>query len=120
MRFTIPIIGILVQSLAILYVLNNGIDIRKAVIIFLGILFLLIGNYLPKCKQNDTFGIRLPWTLAEEDNWNKTHRMAGMLWVVLSILMIISGLAGYVQFVLVFIIIAVAGPYFYSYIISNK
>ena len=32
-------------------------------------MFLVVGNYLPKCKQTYTVGIRLPWTLADEDNW---------------------------------------------------
>lgn len=120
MRFIIPIIGILVQSLVILYVLNDGIDISKVIVIFLGVIFLLIGNYLPKCKSNYTFGIRLPWTLADDDNWNKTHRMAGILWVLLSILMIISGVAGYVEFVFLFMILAVGIPCIYSYLYSKN
>lgn len=45
--------------------------------LFLGILFLLTGNYLPKCRQNSMLGIRLPWTLTDEENWNKTHRLGG-------------------------------------------
>ena len=39
------------------------------------------GNYLPKSRQNYTIGIKLPWTLADVDNWNKTHRLAGALWI---------------------------------------
>lgn len=48
----------------------------------LGVLFIIIGNYLPKCRQNYTMGIKIPWTLNDEENWNHTHRMAGFLWVV--------------------------------------
>ena len=47
----------------------------------IGVLFMIIGNYLPKCKQNYTMGIKLPWTLDDEENWNRTHRFAGFLWV---------------------------------------
>ena len=119
-RFIIPILSISIQSLVIIYVLNDGIDISKVVIIFLGITFLLIGNYLPKCKQNYTLGIKLPWTLADEDNWNKTHRMAGALWVFMSILMIIAGVAGYVEFIIIFIFVAVIVPCIYSYILSKN
>lgn len=47
----------------------------------MGIMFVLLGNYMPKVKHNYTFGIKTPWTLASETVWNKTHRMAGLLWI---------------------------------------
>lgn len=47
----------------------------------LGLMFLVIGNYMPKMKQNPTLGIRLPWTLANEENWTRTHRIGGRMWV---------------------------------------
>ena len=49
--------------------------------LFFGILFIIVGNYLPKCKQNSVLGIRLPWTLKDTENWRKTHRLAGRLWL---------------------------------------
>ena len=49
---------------------------------FLGILFVIIGNYLPKCKQNHTIGIKIVWTLNNEENWNATHRISGKIWVI--------------------------------------
>ena len=36
---------------------------------------------MPKLKQNYMIGIRLPWTLESEDNWDRTHAFAGKLWV---------------------------------------
>ena len=53
----------------------------KAVIIIMGLMLLVVGNYLPKCRQNYTVGIKVPWTLASEENWDATHRLAGKLWV---------------------------------------
>ena len=47
----------------------------------MGLMFVLLGNYMPKVKHNYTFGIKTPWTFASENVWNKTHRMAGPLWV---------------------------------------
>lgn len=55
--------------------------------LFLGFLFIIIGNYLPKVKQNYHLGIKLPWTYADEDNWNKTHRPGGKVWVAAGLLM---------------------------------
>jgi uncharacterized membrane protein len=44
-----------------------------------GLLFAVIGNYLPNLKPNYFAGLRLPWTLENEENWRKTHRLAGKL-----------------------------------------
>ena len=40
------------------------------------LLFIVIGNYLPKIKQNNTIGIRIVWTLQDEENWNATAAIA--------------------------------------------
>jgi uncharacterized membrane protein len=60
----------------------------------MGVLFIFIGNWLPKCKQTYTLGIRLPWTLADEDNWNRTHRFAGPVWVVCGLVVMAGALIG--------------------------
>lgn len=60
------------------------------VYMLLGVIFFLVGNYLPKCHQNYTVGIKLPWTLADEDNWNLTHRFSGRLFVVFGILCMVN------------------------------
>lgn len=46
-----------------------------------GILFIVLGNYLPKTRQNWFLGIRTPWTLSSEYTWEKTHRFAGRLFM---------------------------------------
>jgi len=56
----------------------------------LGLMFVVVGNYLPKCKQNYTLGIKLPWTLGSEENWNCTHRLGGKVWFIGGLLIILS------------------------------
>ena len=46
-----------------------------------GLLFILLGNYMPKFRQNSFMGIRVKWTLENEANWNATHRFGGKVWV---------------------------------------
>lgn len=46
----------------------------------IGLLFAFIGNYMHNIKPNYFAGFRLPWTLENEDNWKKTHALAGKLW----------------------------------------
>lgn len=56
-------------------------------LLVIGLMFVVIGNYLPKCKQNCTIGIRVKWALENEENWNATHRIGGKIWVAGGLLM---------------------------------
>jgi uncharacterized membrane protein len=54
---------------------------EKFLYIFTAVLFALLGNYMNNIKPNFFAGIRLPWTLNDENNWRRTHNLAGKLWV---------------------------------------
>ncbi len=55
-----------------------------------GVLFVLLGNYLPKCRMSNTMGIKVPWAYTSEKNWNATHRFGGKLWLSGGLLMIFA------------------------------
>ncbi len=78
----IPIVAVVVMGL--MYAVNLGIGVRieRVMYAIVGVMFAVIGNYLPKCKPNRTIGIRVPWTLASEEVWVRTHRFAGPIWVI--------------------------------------
>ena len=57
----------------------------------IGILFILLGNYMPRIKQNYTFGCRTPWALADEHNWNRTQRMGGFTFIVIGAATLVAG-----------------------------
>lgn len=57
---------------------------------FFGVMFVVIGNLMPKIRPNATIGIKVSWTLNNEENWNKTHRFAGKVWVVCGFLLLLS------------------------------
>ena len=57
-------------------------NVGKIVMIAVSLLMIFIGNYLPKCKQNYSLGIKIVWTLESEENWNATHRIGGKVWTV--------------------------------------
>lgn len=83
-----------------------------------GLLFLVVGNYMPKIRQNHAMGIRVKWTLASEANWNATHRFAGKLWVAAGLLCMISALLPMEMMMVVFIasiVLASVVPCVYSY-----
>lgn len=74
--------------------LGYNIDIGKIVSLGIGILFILIGNYMPKIRHNYFLGIKVPWTLASEKVWRKTHRLAGKLYVLAGIIVLLSVFLG--------------------------
>lgn len=55
-----------------------------------GIMFIVMGNYLPKTRQNWFLGIRTPWTLSSEYTWEKTHRLAGRLFFVVGFVCLVA------------------------------
>ena len=109
---------------AILYPVNLGyaLDITFFVELLSGVMFIIIGTYLPKARQNYTIGIRVPWTLANVENWNRTHRVAGTLWIICGILMIIICLtrSASLQWLVGILLITVLVPCIYSYWLHAK
>ena len=60
-----------------------------------GLLFILLGNYMPRIKQNYTFGCRTPWALADEHNWNRTQRMGGFTFILIGAATLLAGVFSY-------------------------
>lgn len=60
---------------------DGGAPMATAVLGAVSVLMIALGNYMPRIKPNYTFGIRLPWTLASEENWRATHRFAGPVYM---------------------------------------
>lgn len=76
----------------ILYAQMLGLELsgQGIMVMALGLMFLVIGNYLPKCRQNHTLGIKVPWTFASKENWNATHRFAGRVWMIGGLVILLS------------------------------
>lgn len=114
-----------VLSMVILYAISHvGIKIDKLLLPLLGLAFGLFGIYMPKLKQNYFAGLRLPWTLDSESNWNATHAFAGKVWTVGGFLQFILGLIldGGIMFPLFIslVILMVLLPSVYSYLFFKK
>lgn len=119
----IPIISVVLNTITILICLGVDIDINVVVPLFVGILIVVMGNYLPKCKQNYTMGIRVPWTLADENNWSKTHRLAGFLYVIAGLVMIFNTFFLIINWFVVMLLLIVCIsliPIIYSFYVYQK
>ena len=103
--------------------LGMQFNMMAVVCVLLGVMFCVLGNYLPKCKQNNTLGIKIKWTLENEENWNKTHRLGGILWFVCGLVMIAAVFLPQkisVPLMAADIVIAVIVPTVYSYSLYRK
>ncbi|MCQ2453523.1 MAG: DUF1648 domain-containing protein [Clostridia bacterium] len=78
-HWIIPVTAVFCSGVTLAAALGVKTHIEVIAPMLVGVLLVLIGNYLPKTKQSYTMGIKLPWTLNSEENWNHTHRMAGFL-----------------------------------------
>ena len=89
--------------------------------IFMGVVMIVIGNYLPKTHRNYIIGIRLPWTLESDKNWRKTHRLAGKIWVLGGLLLFLNSFLQlyvyWVFFLTLFFVVII--PSVYSYQLSK-
>ena len=118
----VPIVSLFIALFLYSYNLGFNINITNAAGIFVGLIFIIIGNILPKAKHNYTVGIKIPWTLANEENWNRTHHLAGYLWVIggiITILLSFIDATKIISIVLAPIIIGIV-PCIYSYILHVK
>lgn len=117
MLWIAPVISLV--AAATIYPVNLGYELDIAFFseLLLGLMFIIIGNYLPKARQNYTIGIKIPWTLANEENWNRTHRLAGYLWMICGILMILISLTRFVpaEWLVGIFLIMVLVPCIYSF-----
>ncbi len=119
--WTIPALSLLCSGLTLGNALGYDTRIERVLPGFMGILFILIGNYLPKTKQSYTMGIKLPWTLASEENWNRTHRLAGFLWVIGGAYFIVMSFIGWsLAAFLIPLVVMILVPTVYSYLLYRK
>lgn len=118
--WTIPVISLICCLSIYAIAMQVPVNIGLLVNLIIGILFLLIGNYLPKIRQNYTVGIKLPWTLNSEENWNRTHRMSGWLWMVGGLAMIANAFLQSGIVLAVVICGITLPPAIYSYLLFKK
>ena len=82
----------LVHVLVLLAAIDTGIDVARLIGIGIGLLFVVIGNFLGKLRSTWFVGIRTPWTLSSERAWARTHRLGGYLFVALGLVIALSGM----------------------------
>ena len=115
-----PVLSLVINSMVFAAALGYAISIEIIIPLLSGILFIIIGNLLPKCRQSYTMGIKLPWTLHNEENWNKTHRFGGKVWVIGGVIIMATALVGSFWLMMIVTAVMVILPTIYSYCLYRK
>lgn len=88
----IPVISNIVSFTMYALALGTEFSPISPMIVMMGILFAVIGNYMPKTRMNGTIGIKVYWTYTSQENWSATHRFGGKVWMVGGICLILAAL----------------------------
>ena len=89
------VIALLMTAIHVLslgFAIGWPIDMARAVTVTVGLLFVGLGNYMPRLRSNWWMGIRTPWTLESEEVWRETHRVGGWAFVAAGLLVVLAGL----------------------------
>ena len=97
-------------------------DTMRAVGVVMGIVIVILGNYMPKTRLNSNIGFRLPWTMYNDNTWNKSNRFASYIFIVVGVIMTISSLlfesgaiVGMVAFLIAMVIVML-----YAYLVYSR
>lgn len=114
-----------VLSIFIIYISKNQkLSSPGIIFVLVGILYISLGNYFKVIKQNYFIGIKTPWTLENEEVWKLTHLLAGKMWVIGGLAVVIFSLifpenSNLYFFMGITAIISIV-PIVYSYLVYKK
>ncbi|MBQ3222779.1 MAG: SdpI family protein [Clostridia bacterium] len=115
-----PAISILCGGLIYAVALGHELNVGLYLMLLIGVVFVVAGNYLPKSRQNYTVGIKIPWTLSDVENWNATHRFAGRLWMAAGVVILATAWLEQVWVFLPIVVLMVIAPVAYSYLFYRR
>ena len=120
-KIIILIIPIVIQMILLLikfYKIN--IESNIAILSAVGLIILITGVFLPYIEQNQTIGIKLKWTLNDNDNWKKTHSISAYVWIIGGLAMIVGYILNNSWILFSAIAMIIFLPISYSYIYYKK
>ena len=119
----IPALSVYISGVFMMLSLGYDNLIGAIFSVLFGTMFIVFGNYTPKAVRNRTFGVKIKWTLANDENWVATHRITGKVWVITGIVVLLGAFLpdmAAIYLILVAIIPTVFVPIIYSYCFYKK
>ena len=124
--WTAPALSLIFVPLTLFLAVGMPVSFMQFTPLLMGVVLIICGNYLPKSRQNYSVGIKLPWTLHSKENWNRTHRLAGRLWMAGGILVIAEAFIFHdnhifnAYFMIAVVAVLVLVPMLYSLVLYRK
>ena len=101
------------------------IDFVSLIMVLFGVVFIIIGNIMPKARLNSIVGFRTPWTMKNETVWKKNQLFAGALSMIVGVLIVVGSLFFFKGFAALFytlglLIVMMAADIAYSYFVMKR
>lgn len=111
-----------VQGITYAAALDIGPGVNLSVPLLVGLLFVVLGNYLGKFPKNFFVGVRTPWTLASDEVWNRTHRLAGWTFTAAGFAMVGIALLAprAIEWFIGVVVVAAVVPIAYSFLLYRR
>lgn len=123
MFWIMPVMSLFTCSMVTAIALGYTANIYSSVFVLLAVMFIVIGNYLPKTTRNKTTGIKIKWAYSSDANWNATHRFGGKVYVAMGVLCLVGVFLpekSFPFFAIALIILCAVLPIVYSYRFYKK
>jgi len=121
----VPVLSVIIVPILLFMAMDVNIPVPLIALVLTGVILIIFGHYMQKNKQNYIIGIKLPWTLRDSDNWDKTHKMAGVLWIICGIILVILAFLPFentIKLIILGVILAIIiiPPVLYSFFLSLR
>jgi len=100
---------------------GHAVPMRAVAMLSVGVLLMVLGNYMGKLRKNFFIGIRTPWTLANDAVWERTHRLGGWVFMLAGVVTVVSLMTGAPVWLMpAAIVVAALIPCVYSYLVYRR
>ncbi|MCR5387056.1 MAG: SdpI family protein [Treponema sp.] len=119
--WVIPVLSLIINSFMILKPAGLDLTPTQFLLPVISMMFIIIGNYLPKTQANSVIGIRAPWINSNPDVWQKTNRLGGILFVTGGLISLITSFTPVGKYVFASVILCICVILFvYSIVLARK
>jgi uncharacterized membrane protein len=109
-----------IQGIILYASLATPPNVATSFALALGGFWILLGLVMPRVRRNPFVGIRTAWTLTNDENWARTHRLGGVLFVAAGFIAMLGGLLGSLALAIAAILTSAIVPAAYSFVLSRR
>ncbi len=115
-----PATSLIMCTMTYAVALGVQVDVGLVAILFIGLLLIVLGNMMPKAKQNYSFGIKTPWALDDPENWSRSNRVGGFCMVIAGVVLVLTSFLKNLWILFPAFILGGVVPMVYSYVYYRR